>query len=406
VYFGDIGKDAQTLIDYFHRHGANCPPNANPAEWMLDAIGAGQAPRIGKKDWADVWRESEEYAEVKAEIVRIKETRLAEVGSADPVVHKEYATPLWHQIKLVNKRMNLSFWRSPNYGFTRFFNHVIIALLTGLMYLQLDDSRSSLQYRVFIIFQVTVLPALILAQVEPKYAFARMISYREQAAKAYRTIPFALSMVIAEMPYSVLCAVGFFLPLYYIPGLDSRSSRAGYQFFMILIAELFSVTLGQMIAALTPSPFISSLVNPFIMIIFALFCGVTIPKPAIPGFWRAWLYQLDPFTRLIGGMIVTELHDLPVKCTSVEYNRFTAPDGQDCGSYMSDFFSSGAPGYLANNLTNACEYCAYSVGDQFYQPLEYSFSNRWRDLGIFAAFIGSNLIILFLAARYFNFNRR
>jgi ATP-binding cassette, subfamily G (WHITE), member 2, SNQ2 len=36
------------------------------------------------------------------------------------------------------------------------------------------------------------------------------------------------------------------------------------------------------------------------------------------------------------------------------------------------------------------------VGDQFYQGLGFQFDNRWRDLGILAAFIGSNLIFLFL----------
>ena len=406
VYFGDIGKDAHVLLDYFHRHGADCPPDANPAEWMLDAVGAGSAPRIGDKDWADVWRDSEEFAQVKRDIIAMKEQRLAEVGSAEPVEQKEYATPLMFQIKLVNKRMNLSFWRTPNYGFTRLFNHVIIALLTGLMYLQLDDSRASLQYRVFIIFQVTVLPALILAQVEPKYAISRMISFREQMSKAYKTFPFALSMVIAEMPYSVLCAVAFFLPLYYIPGLSSESSRAGYQFLQVLVTEIFSVSLAQGIAALTPTPFIAAYVNPFIIIIFALFCGVTIPKPQIPKFWRVWLYELNPFTRLIGGMVVTELHNLPVRCTSAEYNQFHAPQGQTCGEYMSDFFANGAPGYLLDEAANLCNYCAYKVGDEFYNPLGYSFSNRWRDLGIFIAFIFSNLAILFVAARFLNFNRR
>lgn len=406
VYFGDIGKDAHVLLEYFKRHGANCPSDANPAEWMLDAIGAGSTHRIGDRDWADVWADSEEFAEVKRHIVHVKEERAAAVGSAEVVQQKEYATPMMFQIQKVVKRQNLSFWRTPNYGFTRLFNHVIIALLTGLMYLQLDDSRSSLQYRVFIIFQVTVLPALILAQVEPKYAIARMISFREQMSKAYKTFPFALSMVIAEMPYSLLCAVFFFIPLYYIPGLNSASSRAGYQFFIVLITEVFSVTLGQAVAALTPTPFIASYVNPFIIIIFALFCGVTIPKPLIPKFWRVWLYELNPFTRLIGGMVVTELHDRRVQCTPAEFNQFRAPEGQNCGEYMSDFFSRGAPGYLLDNATSVCNYCAYKIGDEFYQPLGYEFGNRWRDLGIFAAFIGSNLIILFLAARYLNFNRR
>jgi len=85
-----------------------------------------------------------------------------------------------------------------------------------------------------------------------------------------------LSMVLAEMPYSVLCAVGFFLPIYYIPGFQMASSRAGYTFFMILITEIFSVTLGQMVSALTPSTFIAMLLNPPIIIIFALFCGVAV----------------------------------------------------------------------------------------------------------------------------------
>jgi ATP-binding cassette subfamily G (WHITE) protein 2 (SNQ2) len=55
VYFGDIGKDACVLLDYFRRHGAECPPDANPAEYMLDAIGAGQAARVGDRDWGDIW---------------------------------------------------------------------------------------------------------------------------------------------------------------------------------------------------------------------------------------------------------------------------------------------------------------------------------------------------------------
>ncbi|EXJ91968.1 hypothetical protein A1O3_00518 [Capronia epimyces CBS 606.96] len=406
VYFGDIGRDASVLLGYFNKHGAECPADANPAEWMLDAIGAGIAPRIGDRDWAEIWRDSDELAAVQAEIIEMKAQRQREISHEPAHDEREYVSPLWHQIKVVSWRTHLAFWRSPNYGFTRFFNHVVVAILSGLAFLQLDDSRSSLQYRIFVIFQVTVVPALILAQVEPMYDLSRLIFYRESAAKAYRQFPFAFAMVCAEMPYSILCAVGMFLPLYYMPGFNSASSRAGYQFFMILITELFSVTLGQMVAALTPSSFISSLLNPFLVTIMGLFCGVTISKPQMPGFWRAWLYELNPFTRLISGMVTTELHGLPVNCRPRELNSFPAPPGQECGEYMSDFFQRGGAGYLVSNATDFCQYCAYRVGDQFYDTLEISFDHRWRDLGIFAAFIGSNLILLFLGSRYLNFNRR
>lgn len=254
VYFGDIGKDAVVLRDYFHRHGAHCPSDANPAEWMLDAIGAGQAPRLGQRDWADVFAESPELASIKARIGEIKTQRKSEGGSVVRVDEREYATPILHQLKIVQKRTNLSFWRTPNYGLTRLFIHVVIALFTGLMFIQLDDSRSSLQYRVFVIFQVTVLPAIVIAQVQPKYAMARMIFFRESSSKMYGQFAFASSLVVAEMPYSILSAVAFFLLIYYLPGFQSASSRAGYQFLLVLIAEIFSVTLGQTIAAMTPTP--------------------------------------------------------------------------------------------------------------------------------------------------------
>lgn len=410
VYFGDIGHDSQVLLDYFRRNGAECPSDANPAEWMLDAIGAGQTRRLGDRDWGEVWRTAPELEVVKKDIVQIKADRgqavRQEVGQDKNVIEKEYASPLWHQVKVVGRRTHLSFWRSRNYGFTRLFTHVVIAVITGLAFLQLDDSRSSLQYRIFVIFNVTVLPAIILQQVEPKYDLSRLIFYRESASKTYSQFAFAFSLVLAEMPYSIICAVCFFLPLYYIPGFQSESSRAGYQFFMVLITETFAVTLGQMISALTPNSFIASQLNPPIVIIFSLFCGVAIPKPQIPGFWRAWLYQLDPFTRLIGGMVVTELHGRDVSCADVELNRFNAPDDQTCGKYMESFFENGGAGYLVKNATQVCEYCAYKIGDQFYATFSMDFNNRWRDLGIFIAYIGSNLIILFLASRFLNFNRR
>jgi len=73
---------------------------------------------------------------------------------------------------------------------------------------------------------------------------------------------------------------------------------------------------------------------------------------------------------------------------------------------MTSFFAAGGAGYIVDNATSACEYCAYKVGDQFYEPLGISFDHRWRDFGILTAFIGGNLILLFLGSRYLNFNKR
>lgn len=37
VYFGEMGRNSETLVKYFENKGAHaCPPEANPAEWMLE----------------------------------------------------------------------------------------------------------------------------------------------------------------------------------------------------------------------------------------------------------------------------------------------------------------------------------------------------------------------------------
>jgi ATP-binding cassette, subfamily G (WHITE), member 2, SNQ2 len=54
VYFGDTGAGSQTLINYFEKNGAtSCDPEANPAEYILEQIGAGANATVSH-DWHEV----------------------------------------------------------------------------------------------------------------------------------------------------------------------------------------------------------------------------------------------------------------------------------------------------------------------------------------------------------------
>lgn len=80
----------------------------------------------------------------------------------------------------------------------------------------------------------------------------------------------------------------------------------GFQLLMVIFVELFGVTLGQMIAAISPSIQIAVLFNPFLGLVLTTFAGVTIPFPTLAGFWH-WIYQLTPYTRVLAAMLSTEL---------------------------------------------------------------------------------------------------
>jgi len=165
IYFGDIGDDSHVMREYFTRYGAPCPPNVNPAEYMLEAIGAGITPRIGDRDWKDIWLESPEFSRTKEEIEEIKREALSSnrssntkqsmcesfwLGLASLIteLHSD-ATPLLYQLKIVAQRNALSLWRSPAYVFTRLFSHILVSLSASLPFLRLGRSVRDLQYRVF-----------------------------------------------------------------------------------------------------------------------------------------------------------------------------------------------------------------------------------------------------------------
>ncbi|GAA5979902.1 hypothetical protein JCM11641_007581 [Rhodosporidiobolus odoratus] len=403
VYFGDIGKDSHVLREYLARNGADCPDSANPAEYMLEAIGAGSGRAIGPTDWADLWLESPEFSKVKREIAQLKEEGLAMPESTDPGLKNQYATPFWHQLQVVSGRTLTAFLRSPDYGWTRLVNHITIALCVGLTFLNLDDSVASLQYRVFAIFFISVIPAIIMSQIEPQFILARMTFLREASSKMYSPVVFSLAQLAAEMPYSILCSVVFFLLLYYPMGFNMDSNRAGYAYAFILLTELFAVTMGQAVAALAPTIYAAAMTNPFLLVVFSLFCGVTVPKNNMPHFFRAWLYYLDPFTWLISGLVTNEMHDLQIRCKEREYSIVEPPAGQTCDGWMGAYIGE-AGGYLANpDATAGCQYCTYSVGDDFYRPLDMHYDQRGAYIGYFVVYVVFNMLLTVFGARFLTF---
>ncbi|CAH7677570.1 ABC-2 type transporter-domain-containing protein [Phakopsora pachyrhizi] len=405
VYFGDIGKDSKILRSYFERQGALCPEDSNPAEFMLEAVGAGTARQMGgDKDWADRWLDSEEHEENKRTIASLKleaqnseKTFGKEEESAKPT---EYAQPFWYQLKVVSARTHLAFFRNADYQFTRLCNHVTIGLIVGLTFVNIGNSLSDLQYKTFSIYMAGILPILIISQIEPSYIMSRVIHVREASSKTYSQVVFGLSQFLAELPYSALCGMVYFFLWYYINGLNSNGNRAGYAYLMILTMELYAITLGQAIASISPSIFIASLINPPIILVLNLFCGVTIPQPVMPLFWKHWMYNLDPYTRLIGGLLVNELHDSKIVCESKEFSIVKPPDGQTCNQWLEPFIKSQG-GYVDNPDSNSdCRYCQYSKGDEYLLTVNAQWKYRWRDFGIFIGYAAFNFVFSLIAVKY------
>ena len=111
IYFGDIGKNSRTLLDYFEGNGApKCDDEANPAEYMLDICG-----KKADRDWSEVWKETVEAKAVQAELDRIHEAKKSEPAASDSSSTSQFAMPLTSQIYYVTQRVVQQYWRTPSY---------------------------------------------------------------------------------------------------------------------------------------------------------------------------------------------------------------------------------------------------------------------------------------------------
>ncbi|WKT48125.1 hypothetical protein QSH57_013030 [Fusarium oxysporum f. sp. vasinfectum] len=388
VYHGPLGHDSENLINYFESNGGpKCPPHANPAEYMLDAIGAGN-PDYDGQDWGDVWAESSERQKRSQEIEEMIERRRNVEPSKSLKDDREYAMPLSTQTYAVVRRSFVSFWRSPDYIFGNFMLHIATGLFNCFTFYKIGFASIDYQNR---------LPPLI-QQLQPVFLKSRQIfQWRENNAKIYSWVAWTTAVVVVEIPYRIVAGGIYFNCWWWgVFGWRASAFTSGFAFLLVLLFELYYVSFGQAIAAFAPNELLASLLVPIFFLFVVSFCGVVVPPQGLPTFWREWMYWLTPFHYLLEAFLGAAIHDQPVRCEEGEFARFEPPSGQSCDEYVEPFIQR-AGGYVTTGSDGYCEFCQYATGDEFGAGFSVYYRNIWRDFGIFCAFIAFNYAVVYFA---------
>lgn len=103
------------------------------------------------------------------------------------------------------------------------------------------------------------------------------------------------------------------------------------------------------------------------------------------------MYRVSPVTYLIDAMLSVGVANVPVQCADYEYVQLTPPKGMTCGQYMDPYIKMVGTGYLADpDATDVCRFCTYSETNAFLSTVGSVYSRRWRNYGIFCAYIVFN----------------
>ncbi|OQE46403.1 hypothetical protein PENCOP_c001G07055 [Penicillium coprophilum] len=395
VYNGPLGNDSKTLIDYFERNGGKkCSPNENPAEYMLEVIGAGN-PDYKGQDWGDVWANSPESKQLSADLEDLIASRRNAQTDGNIKDDREYAMPLSVQIVAVTKRAFVAYWRVPDYIIGKFMLHIFTGLFNTFTFWHLGHGNIDMQSRLFSVFMTLTISPPLIQQLQPRYLhFRGLYESREANSKIYSWPAFVTSTILPELPYSIVAGSIYFNCWYWGIWFPRSSFISGYVWMCLMLFEVYYVGLGQFIAALAPNELFASLLVPTFFTFIVSFCGVVVPYAAMPHFWQSWMYWLTPFQYLLEGLIGTITHDVPVRCIEREESHFSPPPGMTCQQYAGSYVAK-AGGYVRDAANGMCAYCQYSDGGQYAKSINVFYSHKWRDYGILWGYIIFNFALVF-----------
>jgi ATP-binding cassette subfamily G (WHITE) protein 2 (PDR) len=402
VYFGEVGASSKILIDYFVRNGGPpCPPAANPAEWMLEVIGAAPGSHTDQ-DWHEVWRRSDEYAEVQRHLAELKQDRshqtdLQRTVSAqhreNKAAYREFAAPFWEQLREVTIRVYQQYWRSPTYIYSKTVLCGLSALFIGFSLFNTPNTQQGLQNQMFGIFMLMTIFGQLVQQIMPHFVTQRALyEVRERPSKAYSWVAFMIANIVVELPWNTLMAVIIYFCWYYPIGLynnaiptDAVSLRGGQMFLFCWMFLLFTSTFSHMVIAGVDSAENGGNIANLCFSLCLIFCGVLATPESLPGFW-IFMYRISPFTYLVQGMLSVGVANTDVVCAANELLHFEPTGGKTCGEYIAPY-KAMAGGYAANaDAKSDCGYCSMGDTNVFLGLVHADYANVWRNFGILWAF--------------------
>jgi len=349
VFFGELGPKAINLEQYLTEipEVDERPVEVNPASWMLDVIGAGtalgkQAKALESGDAPVVVVETpeasaapvhnhakgrvEKFNEIykRSALYRQNELTLDEAVRVNPndelVADTGYGASFWEQYKAVQERCFRSHWRNIPYNFTRLFMSLVMSIIFGLIWFDVDDSdQIGLNSKMASMFMGSAFGAMLSCSPQMHALYKqRAAFYRERASRTYSSFAYSTAIGVAELPFFALCSILFVIPLYFLVGFNHNAA----DFFLYLLAHFMLTmcmgTIAQVLIALFPTVIIAQIFMGTVITFVFLFAGMFIPGPAMPQGWY-WIHDIDPMRYILQMLYSTQFHCQGADCTQINF---------------------------------------------------------------------------------------
>ncbi|CAL1533117.1 unnamed protein product [Lymnaea stagnalis] len=320
---------SKECIDFFNRMRYPCPSNFNPSDHYILTLaivpGREDEARARTKAICDGFMDSPQARYIKEQI----ETQKREVDLSDHILMNEVTGESRYSSSLMVQVVNL-FWRSWTSQYrddmlfgVRIMQTVVMALVLGLVYLQLDVDQKG-------VMNINGALFLLLTNVSFTNMFAVLTSFpeemgivmREYGSGLYRIDLYYFTKTMAEIPLFTVITVLFSSTCYWMMGFHDTLEAFIVATGVTLAAGIICVNVGYLISVITGDTTLALSVASPALIPFMLFGGVFLNGDSTPDYF-IWLEKLSWFKYSYEIMMVNQWDDydtIPCENSTVKIN--------------------------------------------------------------------------------------
>ncbi|XP_045170126.2 protein white-like isoform X2 [Mercenaria mercenaria] len=372
--------DAEGALSFYKSVGYPCPVNYNPADFyiMTMAVVPGKETECKEKIEA-ICDKFSETANAKAILEENK--RVAENPKRTGVIFEEafsstsrYEAPWYMQFGAVFARSWKTTIREPMVARVRVIQTIVLSLVLGLIYLQLDVDQKGVQDINGVLFLIlTNMTFTNVFGVLNSFPLETPIFLREYSTGLYRVDIYFLCKNLAELPSFIIIPIIFCAITYWMVGLYATFEAFVVFTGVILLVANTSVSFGYIVSTAANSVSTALAIAPPCMIPLLMFGGFFLNSESIPVYF-IWLEYLSWFK------YANEL---------ISVNQWENIDSIECEGNSTSSSSQSL--------------CLYRSGDQVIKYLNFDKDNLWIDvgclIGMMIAYRLIAFIILFIKAR-------
>ncbi|KAL5555438.1 hypothetical protein UlMin_037674 [Ulmus minor] len=218
---------------------------------------------------------------------------------------RDFANSRLQETIVLTHRFSKNIFRTKELFTCRTVQMLIAGLVLGSIFYDLKDDMVGAEERVGLF--AFILTFLLSSTIEalPIFLQEREILMKETSCGSYRVSSYAIANGLVYLPFLLILAILFSIPLYWLVGLN-RDFMAFFHFLLLIWLILYTAnSVVVCFSALVPSFIVGNSVIAGVMGSFFLFSGYFISKQEIPKYW-IFMHYISLFKYPFEGFLINE----------------------------------------------------------------------------------------------------